>query len=1428
MKRKKIGKILTGSLAVGMLLSQGNPYNVLAQSRLALNVNGIEITDQVTPEQSVAFTKLQKTANGVGIAAQMMNNLSQEQREALMKLQTLEETGLQLSPDVNLESTDEISVIVEFKQRPSKVAIIEAATEGQILSEKEAKEKVNVSHDTFKKDLETIKASKKAKKASSYQVKRTYKSAFNGVSMKLPANEIQLLLQSEEVKAVYSDIKVQVEPPAEAQDTTAENTGKGMADERSYLQVDKLHKEGYTGKGVKVGVIDTGIDYNHPDLEVAFKGGYDFVDNDADPMETTFEDWQAQTSTTKYPEFSSGRAYYTSHGTHVSGTIAGQGTNTSEMRTTGIAPDAELHVYRVLGPYGSGTTEAVLAGIDKAVEDGMDVVNMSLGATLNDPLYATSIAANNAVLSGVTMVISAGNSGDKMYTLGSPGAAALALTVGASDVPMTIANGKGSLPAGADTVSADLRLLALGYEDDIFKLKGQTLPVVYGGMGTATDFTGKDVKGKIALISRGNNIALVDKIKAAKQNGAAAVLLFNNIAAEGHIPAYLAEGADHIPTFSLTNADGLALKQKVDAGYTNFTFGEITESKTKGDELAGFSSRGPSRFNYDIKPEVTAPGVAMLSTVPSDVINRDNGDNYQYAYQRMSGTSMASPTVAGIAALLLQAHPDMKPLDVKATLMNTADALSKPYSVFEVGAGRVDPYEAIHSDVEISTFKDKTTMIANGEKYLINEETGGISYGQIFYSGEDTIKKQSVLLSNNGKTTKTFDVKVQFQVGLRGSLDAEKNGVKVLTDKTIKLSGMNKKKSEVNLLIPNEAEKGNYEGYVVYTNKDNPSETYQVPFGVNYVEKGLEYFSVLGNGMTSTTQSALNPFMVNTAVISCKLKSNVKRIDLLVVEPKTNKTIGYIGNLNGQSLDTDTNYDVLLLGFYSPFVGDQSKPFSIDDEYIRTQFDNVIDFIPHGNYKVRAMLTTDDGKTFAAGEDYLFVDNTGPKYDLNLPHGVYEYEAGQKSVEVSGSIYEENINEMKAAGKDFSQNANKIAIYYNKAKPSPTDWQNTLKGQPSGFIPKEAINPDGTFAANLPIDDSIQILPVRFYGYSPSGAGDYPKMPTTYFVKKGTQYVAATPNKQDVYTGETVTYKLTMNNANKLKEQSFTFDYLGDYFDIASVTVNSVTENKVAVTHKALPGSSTLKKHSIHISAKDAQGIDGNISVDVTMKVKDDLYYDDVLELKNLTSSYINTENTTVSVPSLSVESFVIPTFSEVTKSTLAEGIPQTVDYSKVGATSYVTDSNNKKYQATVANTGAGDFPMATTSKLPVTNKEFMYHHYVPGHFVDHRSFTVFKQDGESIRGEKDGLIKGVILTGGDVNGDQVIDIMDAEFMKTYWGTNKRSADINFDGTVDMKDFEFIEKNFLLVNQTATNSPKPKNKYKGNTLERIKKELEGM
>ncbi|PEJ57619.1 hypothetical protein CN692_12070 [Bacillus sp. AFS002410] len=702
----------------------------------------------------------------------ILAKLTPEQRKSLQQLSIVEQSGLHLDSSVDLESEKEVSVIVQFKHKPDKVAVLQSALQGERLSETQAKKDVTADHEAFKKDLMNAFKVHGKKKIASFEIEQTYKHTFNGLALKIPANMIKTLQKSEAVQAVYSNVQMQIEPPSiETEDTQLANSPK-MDEEDSFLGLKQLHAEGYTGKGVKVAVIDTGIDYNHPDLQAAYKGGYDFVDHDNDPMETTYSDWKKSGK----PEINGGITYYTEHGTHVSGIIAGRGTNDSDYATTGVAPDADLYVYRVLGPYGSGSMENVLAGIDKAVSDSVDVMNLSLGSNDSDPLFPTSIAVNNAVLSGVTVVVAAGNSGSSAYTLGSPGTAALALTVGASNTPFKIDTFKGCI----ENVSADLRLMAKNYADYISTLNGQTLPIVDVGSGNLPYYNGKDVKGKV-VIANNNQYSLDSIIQNAKQNGAAAVLIYSLIKGQGHIQSYLGEGKNYLPAFSLSNSDGTAILQKIRAGYTYFNFGEMGQIQAQGDFLADFSSRGPSRVNYDIKPEITAPGVGVMSTVPFYKNNPDNPSDYKYSYERLSGTSMATPNVSGIAALLLQANSKLKPNDIKAILMNTAHPLSNPYSVFDVGAGRVDPLMAIHSSIEIKV-SEKTPMMIHDKVNQIKEETGALSFGTKLFNNKDIVDNRSVKIDNNGVVAKTFDVSVKFQTDVRGSKDGEKNGVKLATD----------------------------------------------------------------------------------------------------------------------------------------------------------------------------------------------------------------------------------------------------------------------------------------------------------------------------------------------------------------------------------------------------------------------------------------------------------------------------------------------------------------------------------------------------------------------------------------------------------------------------------------------------------------------
>ncbi|QKE75623.1 S8 family serine peptidase [Arthrobacter citreus] len=1315
-------------------------------------------------------------------------NLSPAERAALHQLSTSNETGLQVNPDIDLDAATETSVIVEFNNKPAKVAQLESTLNGKQLTKTEATSLVDQDHTTFSKDLGRVLTEDNNNKVK-YKVNRSYKHAFNGVSMSLPANQIKNLLKSKAVKAVWSNEEVHAEV-----DTTQEEMQSGGSSNQStlsFLGVDKLHQEGITGKGVKVGVIDTGIDYHHPDLKDVYKGGYDFIDNDNDPMETTYEDWKKS----GFAEFfwATGASYYTEHGTHVAGIIAGQGKNDGDIKMEGIAPDVELHAYRVLGQYGSGTDSTVLAGIDQAVADGMDVINLSLGAGINNPLYTTSIAINQAVLSGVTAVIAAGNSGNDLYTLGSPGTAALALTVGASNEPNIVHTYKSVLQSGTDSISTDLQEMAKGYSDHVDQLKGQSYSIIGVGYGAQSDYKNKDLKGKIALISRGNNITLGDKVKFAKQNGAAAALLFNDNPDEGLIPAYLGDGLDYIPTFTLTNTQGLALKSKVNSTST-ITFNELGEIQTKADELADFSSRGPARITYDIKPEVTAPGVGVFSTVPAYMINKNTPNDYQYAYERLSGTSMATPNVTGMAALLLQAKPNLQPSDVKAILMNTASPLSKDYSVFETGAGRGNIYKAVHSSIEMKV-QNETPILKNGKEKNIKDETGALSFGSVNLS-EDVNEERKVIVKNTGIETKTFDVAVHYQTGLRESKDAEKNGVKVLIEPTIKLPANSQKNTKASIFIPKTAEKGNYEGYIVYTNQNDPNETYRIPFAVHTVEEGIGVFETSSLGLSEDRyrDAYSSPNTIKTISAQVQMKSNVRNIDFILEDGKTNQEIGYLGTVNGFSLNEGDLVNLNLVnGTYYPF--DSTLPSGISSTSV------VLD---EGFYKIKMLATSDTGKQFIEYRN-LVVDNRKPKYTFDVPVGdIIEYEEGQKSVTITGSVFDQDIEDYKAAGMKIDQSANKV---YDTAQ---------------GEIPFEIpVNTDGTFKYEVPIGSGAKL--VNLVVTDSAGNGSIiPK--TIKIVKKGTPYLTTIVDKNTAKPDDIVKAKIVIKNATDFKKGTVNLSVASDFLSIENIALHPDSSKLGEVKF-----TKTANSITVETTDNNTQTLNGDIPLaEVTYKVKD--YNFDIRpdsSLVYVSSTYVNRSGKTTSLITNSPYVDLIPTYSKMKSVLYAEGLLTSSgafdskrDYSLVGVDVSIQDTIGNKYDQIFTK-----FGKIEALHLSLTNKPLQLSVKVPGHF---RSLYNFKIGMQNDQGEMSGQFLKINLPkliGGDVNGDDVIDIMDALYIQTYWGTNKRSADINVDGKVDAKDLAFVEKNYLMQNPSVQTAQKPKSKYKTKTLEIVKSEL---
>lgn len=1333
---------------------------------------------------------------------EILSKLTKQQRSALRKMQLNDSSGLKLDPSVDLNSEKEISVIVEFKQKPGKVAQLEAEVNGKSLSASKARSLRDKDQSTFQQDLKTIFKEDLQKKKASFKVKRTYKNAFNGVAMTLPANKVKSLLASDAVKSIWSDKAVQLDLPKQENTMKQDASTVNIPGGNSYLGVDKLHDEGYTGKGIKVGVIDTGIDYNHPDLKDAYKGGYDFVNNDTDPMETTYTDWK----NSKKAETTNGSTYYTEHGTHVSGMIAGRGENNSEYATTGVAPDADLYVYRVLGPYGSGTTDAILSGIDKAVADGMDVINLSLGAAVNDPLFPTSMAVNYAVLSGVTTVVAAGNSGSDLYTLGSPGAAALPISVGASDVPIdmetfTISTG------GEAPVQAHVRLMAKAYSDNIPELKGKTFPIVDAGVGSSSNYLGKDVKGKFVLVARGS-ITLQDKVKYAQLKGAAGILMYNDNPDEGLIPYYLGEGTANIPTFSLSNAEGLALLKQVQAGDASFMFTEMDKGSLEGDTLADFSSRGPSRINYDIKPEIVAPGVSIMSTVPSYINSKDNQRNYQYAYQRLSGTSMASPYTAGVAAVMLQANPNLQPEDIKSILMNTADELKKPYSVFEVGAGRIDPYRAVHTGMEIEVI-DKTPMISNGEQTAIQEKTGGISFGSFGASGNDLLESRKIVLSNMESKNKTFGVDVQFQTGVRGSKDAKQNDVHVITDSEIKVKGNNQKQSKVSIFVPKTAENGTYEGYVVYTNKANPNESYKIPFAIRVVEEGMNDLSIMSPSM-STVSNGVDQIYPTNLLFGFSVKSHMKVIDAVLVDGKTGKDLGYIGQIDGMAVNENVDYGWLGYdGSYFPYTGNKNQPIS--DKILKAS---------QGQYKLKLVGTNDHGITFAIEKDF-FVDNSNPDFQTNVDDKtVIEYPANQTSYPIKATVIDHEVAEMQSLGFDIDQSKNKVGFTYSGF----TGYPDSIK----------QVDTNGQLEYDLPLDNRKDVITAYIDGLDAANNRKYRK--TVYFLKEGTAYYTAEMDKEVVRPGETVKYTITGQNLKNFKQVQFR-----PYIDPKQVEIIKVDVRPelskygtVDVKHDIRPVNGGMYSNENYTLTMDGtQEVTGDIPmVDIYLKVKEE-NQNDLTGFMSFASTIYDTTGKWVSPqPFFNYNGIkVAQNKSIVSGNVISQGLLTetnawngALDYSKIGGKVKLEDSKGNIIEQNLNANSSYNI-----GNIPLTEKGYTVSIDVPGHFTYYDTVNTTTKKGDLLAG-LNALVSDAYVIAGDVNKDNVIDVLDAEYMKTYWGTNKRAADINFDGVVNEKDMKLVKLNYLKQNSTLDylhpgTSPEAKKKFKGDTLESIMSEL---
>ena len=546
--------------------------------------------------------------------------------------------------------------------------------------------------------------------------------AYNGIHVRIPAARVPALARLPGVVAVHAAPVVQRDNvhgvPYIGAPTVWEDTG-------------------YTGSGIKIGVIDTGIDFYHanfggsgdvndylygdsggrdtiapaynadgvtqafPSTKVA--GGWDFVGDDynADPASPDYNPIPAPDPN---PLDCPATTESVGHGSHTAGTAAGYGvlddgstyTGSYDADTLtdndfrigpGVAPDATLYSYRVFGC--GGPTDVVVEAIDRAVEDGMDVINMSLGSAFGRGTDPDAVASDNAAAAGVVVVTSAGNEGPGAYITGSPGVSSRAISAAALDAFPDLPMAEVQLP-GSDWPGTNMTGVGLPITGTLALLDDGAGGLALGCDQGDYDAVG-DISGKIIAVRRGV-CAFVDKGALAEANGAIGIIVVNRADTPvGDLPVYIGQA----PNFSIPMVGTAkeALPDILAAEGSSITLADAgTQPNPTYQETASFSSGGPRNGDSMFKPDVTAPGVSITST------QAGSGN----LGETLSGTSMASPHTAGAAALVLQAHPGWTNIAtrvdrVKAALMGTADASGSKIVGYDPrlnGAGVIDVSEA--------------------------------------------------------------------------------------------------------------------------------------------------------------------------------------------------------------------------------------------------------------------------------------------------------------------------------------------------------------------------------------------------------------------------------------------------------------------------------------------------------------------------------------------------------------------------------------------------------------------------------------------------------------------------------------------------------------------------------------------------------------
>ena len=513
--------------------------------------------------------------------------------------------------------------------------------------------------------------------------------------------------------------------------------------------------EGIEGNGITIAVIDTGIDFNHPDLfgwgpDGKVIGGYNFIQEGEPPLDIN------------------------GHGTQVAGIIAADG------QLVGVAPKAKILAYKVSENGEEVSSDLIIKAIDRSIEDGADVINISLG--VNKTNASIEHAVNRALEKEIFVVVAAGNDGPTPQTIGSPGRNYGLVTVGA-----TYNNLTSSLVATLEVNEKPYTVIPMVGSSKLNEpIVGK---IIFGGYGKEIDLRDINATDSILLVERGSDIKgdllyFSTKEKNAATAGAKALIVYNNEPGIflGELIHEFVESdyKPQIPVVSIDREEGLEIKESLQ--------GDNKASLHlfyNPDFVAHFSSRGPVSPFY-IKPDIVAPG-AYINTTQS------NG-----GYNFTSGTSFAAPHVSGAAALLLEKYPSIHHHEIKSLLLTTtepvSDAYGQEFSLNDSGSGRLNIAKAFQAK-----------LIITPPNFVIN-----------LSSDNPTAQKQLELKLLEG-TLENLEVKFEGPEFIQFTHSLEENNLLI----KIKILGQNY---------------GEHEGKIIVNHDDIK---YVIPFLIHYTEGSI-------------------------------------------------------------------------------------------------------------------------------------------------------------------------------------------------------------------------------------------------------------------------------------------------------------------------------------------------------------------------------------------------------------------------------------------------------------------------------------------------------------------------------------------------------------------------------------------------------------